>query len=410
MKKSTLPWEEVSQIVSGLVISGRLAGSAVNPDTLFPPYNKIISSYKSGITETEELVELLGISPIQISLHQAESINGLGNVADWIKLVEDSCNQYQIAEQLEKISRKMRDGDPIDVARLKSLLRDMDNGKTGTTFIKDITPKETPYILTGWEAIDEHLGGIPEVGLLVAAGNPGVGKTTFATKLAGKFIKKHKDKKVIVYSLEMLKEEITMRITEVWGYKKDPDWLGKQSDKTRESLEDFESRFAVNDLRLGPEEIIADASRFENVGLILVDFADLMIKGEVTESAMANIYRELALGAKDLHCCIVLLSQLNRRYEGGVPRPYHIRYTSMAEALGHGIWMLYNPSISYFSDEAEGDELPVVPRKAYIIPAKMRGGFRVHKEDSPGAIQIGFDGNRGWGNTGRWIQMKKGGY
>jgi len=408
MKNATLPWEEASQIVSGLVITGRIASSAVNPEVLFPPYNKLVSSYKSGVVEPEELVEMIGISAVQVAMHQAGAINGLGDIADWVKLVENSCIQYQIADQLEKISRKMREGEPVNVARLKSLLRDMDDGKTGTMFIKDIEPKETPYILTGWEALDDHLGGIPETGLLVVAGNPGVGKTTFAAKLAGKFINKHKDKKGFIYSLEMLKEEITMRITEVWGYKKDPEWLKQQSPEKLETLHDFESRFAVNDLRLGPEEIIADASRFENVGLILVDFADLMIKGEVNESAMANIYRELAMGAKELHCCIVLLSQLNRSYQGGIPRPYHIRYTSMAEALGHGIWMLYNPSISYFSEESEGDELPVVPHKAYVIPAKMRGGFRIHKEDSPGAIQIPFKGNRGWGNTGRWIQMKKG--
>lgn len=95
---------------------------------------------------------------------------------------------------------------------------------------------------------------------------------------------------------------------------------------------------------------------------------------------------------------------------GGIPRPNDIRYTGLAEALGAMIIMLYNPSIDYFSEEdMENNSLTIREGTAYIVCWKVRAGFRMHRDDSPGAIQLQFRGDRGWrtNDAGRWFSLKK---
>lgn len=117
------------------------------------------------------------------------------------------------------------------------------------------------------------------------------------------------------------------------------------------------------------------------------------------------------IGAKQLHIPIILLSQLSYKYQGGLPHPDHLRYTSLAKALAWMIIMLYNPSSDFYEeDSGVADMLPIVEDKAYMILWKVRGGFRKHINDSPGAIQIAFRGDKGWGDKTSersWYSLKK---
>jgi hypothetical protein len=43
-----------------------------------------------------------------------------------------------------------------------------------------------------------------------------------------------------------------------------------------------------------------------------------------------------------------------------------------------------------------------------MITWKVRGGFREHVNDCPGAVQIPFRGDKGWSDKeGRWFSLKK---
>jgi hypothetical protein len=139
---------------------------------------------------------------------------------------------------------------------------------------------------------------------------------------------------------------------------------------------------------------------------VIIDFADYLIRGEVTESKTAELYRILAIGSKQLKCPVVLLSQLSRSYQGGIPRPYHVRYSSLTEAFAWLNIMLYNPSFDFY-EERDADVLPIKDKVAYMCVWKCRGGFRLHREDSPGAIAVPFIGARGWGNKSKWFSLKK---
>jgi len=388
----TNSWIDNSETVSGLILQNRISLNSVRPEIFFGEYRNLIKYMKEGIIEPEELIEKCGLGVVKASLDAAKSLNGLGD-ADWVRILEHSASDYTVGVQLEKVGRELQQGKKIDYSRLKSTLQNMDNG-TGNDLVplSKVQSGVVPFVKIGWPPLDNHFGGIPEVGLITVGGNPGVGKTTWMIKVACRFVKSHPDKCALLFSLEMILQEVAGRIREI------------EPNLTKEE----EERIILCETPITPEEGINKAATVDNLGLMITDFADLMIRGENSESAMAHIYRTYMLGAKQLYVPNILLSQLSRAYKGGIPRPNHIRYTSLAEALSWMLIMLYNPSIDYFAEEDEAtDALPILDNVGYMIGWKVRGGFRQHLDDSPGAVAIPFLGSKGWGDKSRWYSLRK---
>lgn len=381
--------QSVSEIVCGLVISNKLSSSAVRTELLFPPYDEVVKLYKSGITETEALIERVDLGPVQASLEAVKSLNGLSG-SDWLSILDNTYMKYNMGIRLEKLGKKMQRGDDVDVAEVRHVANQFGKGKTGRTKLSEVQSVELPFILTGWKALDTHLMGIPEAGLIVIGGDSGVGKTTFMRDLSKSFVRTHPDKKAAIYSLEMFLPEIATRYREPKGMPKE-----------------LEERIEINCDPLSMEEVVSDASEIDNLGLVMIDFADMMIKGEISEGKMSEIYLTAHYAAKQLHVPIVLFCQFSKAYQGGLPRPAHIRWTAMAEKLAWMILMLYRPAEDYHAEEDDA-KLPVISDIGYIIAWKIRGGFRAHKDDSPGAIQLPFDGEKGWSKgEGKWFSLRK---
>jgi len=112
---------------------------------------------------------------------------------------------------------------------------------------------------------------------------------------------------------------------------------------------------------------------------------------------MGVIYRSLAMLAKTTGVPVILVCQLNRtQYTGGIPKINHIRYSGMAEMMSSLILLLYNPSVTVADVQANAI-LPFFSDKGYIIIGKSRFGF---KRGKPGAVQVDFKGETGWGTLG----------
>jgi len=384
-------WQDASEIVGGLVLTAKISKNSVTPNLFFPPYDEVVKYIKEGKT-VEDIILEVGITPVQASLDAVKSVNGLSK-QNWVKILETSAQEYDAGVKLEKFARKLQQGDKVDWAGITSISKRAQLG-TGGDFVplSEIESGEVPFKLTGTKFIDEHLGGFPEVGQVIIAAAPGTGKTTLLAGIAAAWAKKWAKENVAIFTLEMIRKELAMRFREV----------------NKLPLE-VEQRILVNDNPVTPEEVISKASTIENLGIVFIDFADLLIAGETNESSMAHIYRTFMLGAKALGCPIVLLSQLNRTYTGGIPRPNAIRYTGLAEALAWMILMLYNPANDYFASEDCEDILPVVEGRAYVLAWKVRGGFRKHVNDAPGAIQVQYKGDKGWNieYPGKWFSLKK---
>lgn len=390
-------WQDASEIVTGLVLKGRLAENSVRPEMLISPYDHIIKEVQSGNREPEHLIEKIGLGPVQTCFDAVHNINGTGEL-DWVGILEQSALAYEAGIKLEKFAQKLQRGDDVDWSQITYYAKLAEQGRSSKfTPLSDVKITDTPYIKTGYDPIDQELCGIPEVGLVIIGGPTGSGKTWFFTKMSSKFAITHPDKVVAFFSLEMLLGEIKSR------YK--PYNLPKH----------VEERIMLNPHPTNVEGVIAQSATIDHLGLVGIDFADLLVREEITASGMEKVYKILMLGAKELNVPIVLLAQLTG-YNGGIPTPDMMRWTRLAGMLGWSVWTIYNPMKDWFGDEASKKSgLPLINNTAFLCAWKMRGGFwkigknneKVLREDDPGAIMIPFRPELGWGDKHKWFSLKK---
>ena len=381
-------WLENSEIVFGLLLDGRISRTLANPEIFHPPYNEGVELLKTGLA-VEELITKVGIDSIRSAHEAAKSLNGLGD-KDWISILQVSYANHVAATKLEQMSKKLYRGQEVQWSELNSIAQKAQEAMIGSFVpLSEIEPEEIKFIPTGWQAWDEHVVGLPEVGMVLIGGNPGEGKTDLMVRLTSAFAEAHPDRNVVVFSIEMILKEIAGRY------------------RQREELSsEAQARILLDESPVSADQVISKASTVENLGLVAIDFLDLMLKSEKSEGALSTIYRTLMLGAKELHCPILILTQLNK-YVKGVPTTDDLPYTKDAWALPWMVATIYNPSKDWGNDEAS-IKLPYGQNIAYIAFWKIRGGFKLHPDDSPGAIKIPYMSKHGWGKkNSKWYSLLK---
>jgi len=382
-------WSDSSEIVLGLILDHRLSVNAVRPELFIEPYNKVIKLLqKEPTTSIEDLIIATGLSPIQGAFDQVHRMNGLGE-RDWIKILEQSALFYDAGAKGAKLCQKMMRGESVDLSQWKGMINNIEQESTSDYIrLSDIKEEEMPFIPTGWEVWDTHLGGIPEVGMVIIGGRPGIGKTTNVARVAGSFVKYHKTKKVALHSLEMMASE-----------------YGPRQKSLIRLTKDEQDRLLVCDKPLSVVEIINRAATVDDLGLIIIDFIDLAIDGVIDVTSTSLAYTQIAKACKLLHCPIIVIAQLTDFT--GMPKPRNIRFSRLAWGLAWMVIMLYDPSVNWSNDSEEEKNLPIVEGSSYMIAWKIRGGFRKHQNECPGAIMIPFEGKRGWHPTqSKWFSLK----
>lgn len=384
-----MSWQDATEITIGFVLHKKLSPDLINPDDCYPPYHEIIPLMRDGL-DIPDVVARIGYSSVRQAMEAAEHVNGEMKPVEWVKVLTQSASVAQAASKLDEVVKNMRAGKDYDIGLALKAVSMMDEGQRDLTPMSEITPEENSWILTGWDAIDKYIGGIVKAGLITIGASPGVGKTTLVLKLASSLVHKYKKKKVAIFTLEMTVEQLTQRALE----------LSKITKDEKERILLGGSSFSVH-------EIYATASRVaaqEDLAMIAVDFADLLIEGEASESVMGNIYKTLALLAKKTGVPVVLISQLNRNtYSGGTPKVNHLRYSGMAEAMSALILLIYNPNNILVDNGGGKSELETIEGRGYLIEGKSRFGF---KQGGPGAIMIEWDGAGGWGEKGLgWFKI-----
>ncbi|MFA7618568.1 MAG: replicative DNA helicase [Thiohalomonadaceae bacterium] len=215
--------------------------------------------------------------------------------------------------------------------------------RTGFTSIKDLLVKavdkiETLFeqdnpitgIPTGYTDFDEKTSGLQPSDLIIIAGRPSMGKTTFAMNLAENAAIKVR-KPVAVFSMEMPGEQLAMRLISSLGRINQHSLrTGKLDDDDWPRLTSAVQLLAevplyVDDTpALTPTELRARARRLareheHGLGLIVIDYLQLMqVVGSGKENRTAEISeisRSLKALAKELNVPVIALSQLNRSLE-----------------------------------------------------------------------------------------------
>lgn len=397
-------WLDNSEIVAGAIIAHnynpvpeeptlRIPISQIRPEMFSPPYDAMIKEIQKGAVVEDVVTKYF--SSYQASLTAVRSLNGTSRGVDWISLLEKSAAKYRGGEELDRISKKLMRGDDVDLTKLPEIAAKIQNSEAVELYtpLSQISREKPAFVETGFVPIDTHLGGIPATGMTIVLGTPGIGKTTFAGGLVSCFAKQHPDKIVAFHTMEMLGEEISKRFDEI--------------DKLPKSVQD---RILIRDITESADDILAKASTIENLGLIVVDFAEYLVEGEITESGMSYVFRALATGSKNMRVPIVVLAQVNRKYTGGIPMPNQVYFSDAAHKFAWMFLSLYGlHSTNLYSDDPHRDIMMLRQGEAAIVCWKSRGGFRVHPKESPGGIVVQWEGKRGWrpDQSGKWRWIKQ---
>jgi len=236
---------------------------------------------------------------------------------------------------------------------------------------------------TGFTDFDEMTSGLQPSDLIIIAGRPSMGKTTFAMNIAENIAVAVK-KPTAIFSMEMPAEQLAMRIlaslgridlTNVRsGSLADDEWPRITS--TIGILS--EAPLFIDDTpALSPIELRARARRLKreqgDLGLIVIDYLQLMQgsgKGNENRTAeISEISRSLKGLAKELNVPVIALSQLNRNLEqrpNKRPVMSDLRESGSIEQDADLIAFIYR-------DEVYNDESPD-KGTAEIIIGKQRNG------------------------------------
>jgi replicative DNA helicase len=141
---------------------------------------------------------------------------------------------------------------------------------------------EIPGLSTGLHDLDRKINGLNKTDLLLIAARPGMGKTSMALNVALS-VAKSSAKTVAFFSLEMSREQLAMRLLSnesfvdnqklVTGHLSEEDW-GKLSIAS--------SALSQTDIRVDDNpaitvaEMNAKCRRLDNLGLVLIDYLQLM--------------------------------------------------------------------------------------------------------------------------------------
>ena len=180
---------------------------------------------------------------------------------------------------------------------------------------------------TGYSDFDEMTSGLQSSDLIIIAGRPAMGKTTFAINLGENAAIKH-DKSVAVFSIEMPAEQLAMRMMSSLG-RIDQHRLrtGKLGDDDWPRLTSAmgllsEAKIFIDDTpALSPSELRARCRRLKRehgLDLVIVDYLQLMqVPGfkENRTGEISEISRSLKALAKEMDVPVIALSQLNRGLE-----------------------------------------------------------------------------------------------
>ncbi len=231
---------------------------------------------------------------------------------------------------------------------------------------------------TGFKDIDELTGGLQPSDLILLAARPSMGKTSLALNIARNVsLDKTVLAPVLVFSLEMASDQVAQRLlcSEARvsqsnlrkGFIRDDEWprLAKAAADLAEA-----PVFVDDTPGISPFEMRSKARRLRaehNVGLIVVDYLQLMQLGKRVENRVqeiSEISRFLKSLARELDIPVLALSQLSRAVEQRSDRKPQLSDLRESGSLEQDADLVM---FIYFED-------PKMKRVADIIVAKHRNG------------------------------------
>jgi replicative DNA helicase len=263
---------------------------------------------------------------------------------------------------------------------------------------------------TGFIDLDLKLRGLQKSDLIIVAGRPSMGKTSFALNIA-EHVGVREKRAVAIFSLEMGKEQLVLRMLCSEAAKEvsreNISLSGLQTGYFGSNLypvlTDAAGRLAQSNIfiddspTLSAMEIRAKARMLKarkQLDLIVIDYLQLMEesgrRAENRQQEIAMISRHLKALARELEVPVIALSQLSRaveRREENRPQLADLRESGAIEQDADVVLMLYREEYYWHLQNPHKDPGENLLNKAEVIVAKQRNG-------PTGVIDLNFFGDQ----------------
>lgn len=325
------------------------------------------------------------------AMHDKTANNKLLRLAEKIpEIVDDKISIEEKVDQVNQllISNKIttNTGAPVEISNILDVVKnELQNS--------DLLAQK--LIKTGFKDIDKRIKGFKDGDLIIVAGRPGMGKTTWALNIATNNILAGKT--VLIFSLEMTNEQLIKKIiSSESGLSMNSLLTGNLTADQWNKFNTIEDQLSKTNLYVYDKspitiETLINKTKaiqaIKDVDLIVVDYLQLLMTSNKAPSnsdsraaSMTYISNLLKGLAKDVGCPLISLSQLNRGVEARTDkRPVlsDLRDSGSIEQDADMVIMLYRQE--YYDSLDTG--------LAEVIIRKNRLG-------ETGDFELAFDGAR----------------
>jgi len=323
------------------------------------------------------------------------------NVAQYAAIVQDKALMRNLAVAAGDIRESVFDGTGTAseiMENAEKKIYALRNGNTGDSLqhigtvlvnvfdrLDELSRSDNafPGLSTGLHDLDKKINGLNKSDLVLIAARPGMGKTSIALNIALAVAKKT-DKTVAFFSLEMSREQLALRLLSNESFVDNQKLVtGKLSEEEWTKIGIASSALSQTDIRVDDNpaisvaEMNAKCRRLDNLGLVLIDYLQLMTsagQGHSSNNAnrvqvVSDISRALKIMAKELNVPVICLSQLSRANESRTdkrPMLSDLRESGAIEQDADEVMFIYRDD--YYNPDTEEKNV------AEIIVAKNRHG------------------------------------
>jgi replicative DNA helicase len=410
-----LPQSEESEraVLAAVLLDSRLLAAVSGRLRADDFYGERHRAIYAAMIELQDEPTPIDLRTLQARLEQKGELEGVGGIAylagldvdlpdlgrfdSYVEIVKERSVRRRLIDVCREVMRECLDGG-LDAAAALARAEQAVLALGGEAIRRGFVPlapildevvelleesqgKGLTGISSGFIDLDRKTHGLGRGGLLIVAGRPGMGKTTFALNVA-QHVAIRGGHTVGLFSLEMGGQELALRIlsseSEV-KFSKLRSGLYSQSEalKVLDTQKTIRRSPLFIDDSAAPTilEVASKARRLKaekNLALLVIDYLQLMQAGGRFEnrnleiSAITRSFKQLA---KELDIPVVLLSQLSRQPErrGADHRPQlsDLRESGAIEQDADLVLFVYRDVV--YNEEAD-------PHEAELIIAKNRNG------------------------------------
>jgi replicative DNA helicase len=385
----------------------------LRPEDFYLEAHRVIFRQMIELIDQSKVIDLITIQDELVRASRLESAGGitylaglldgiphLVNIEHYIQIIRERATLRQLINSANKIMSECFDqADPADeiLDRAEQALFNLSDKRirTGFVSVKDMEVPATRLleklyteremitgVATGFRDLDRLTSGLQRSDLVILAARPSMGKTALVLNIAQQ-VALHKGMPVGMFSLEMSKEQLLMRMlcaeARVDAHKVRTGYLGKDDFRklidtlgttTRSPLYiDDSSTLTVMEMRAKCRRLKSE----HGLGLVIVDYLQLMSgygRSENRTQEISGISRGLKSLAKELGVPVIALSQLSRapeqRQGDHKPQLSDLRESGSIEQDADLVMFIYREEVYKPSEENAG--------LAELIIAKQRNG------------------------------------